>query len=79
VKRPIDTTLDFGLVRVKCGKHKGKVGYFDDDKFGSGIVYWGMPWMSDYAVIPIRWLENVTAMEASHAGWCCEEKQGEAS
>ena len=52
---------DFGPVRVTGGKHKGKVGYYDDDDWdldGKAIVYFGEPLKSEYALIPYRFLER---------------------
>ena len=49
---------DYGPVRIRKGRHKGKLGYYDDDDLGSerrsgkAIVYLGEPFESDYIVIP---------------------------
>jgi len=43
---------DYGLVYINAGKHKGKVGlYDDDDESGKVIVYVDRPFIDSYTVI----------------------------
>lgn len=53
--------LNYGAVLVTKGKYKGKIGYYDDDYSDTkGIVYFGEPFFSDYVLIKLGYLENVT-------------------
>jgi hypothetical protein len=47
---------DYGVVRVVRGRHKGKIGYYDDDcsEVGVGhyaIIYFGAPFASPYFLV----------------------------
>jgi hypothetical protein len=53
---------DFGPVKVIAGRHKGKVGYYDDDDTErSAIVYFGVPFVEPPTIIPRRFLESTAA------------------
>ena len=39
---------NFGYVEVIAGKHKGKIGYYDDDELRYCIVYFDTPFKSAY-------------------------------
>jgi len=48
---------DYGMVEVIKGKHKGKIGYYDDvADNGKAIVYFGRPFESKYYRIPPSFL-----------------------
>ena len=48
---------DYGMVEVIKGKHKGKIGYYDDvADDGKAIVYFGRPFESEYYRIPHSFL-----------------------
>lgn len=80
MKRPIDPKLHHGLVRIKHGQDAGRVGYFDDDRSDTaGVVYWGIPWRSEYAIVHKERLENVSALDAAHAGWPVPRPEPEGS
>lgn len=52
--------LNYGAVLVIKGKHKNKIGYYDDDYSDTkGIVYFGEPFVSDYALINLEYLQNI--------------------
>jgi hypothetical protein len=55
---------DYGPVRVRKGRHAGKLGYYDDDLDGeeraaTAIVYLGEPFESDYILVGRTDLEKV--------------------
>jgi len=53
---------DYGPVRVVGGKHRGKVGYYDDDeldKDDKAVVYFGEPFGSEAALISYGDLERL--------------------
>jgi hypothetical protein len=53
---------NYGIVRVTAGKHKGKMGYYDnEDEQGRGIVYLeGSQLLSaDYVSVAFRYLERI--------------------
>jgi hypothetical protein len=55
--------LNYGAVLVTKGKYKGKIGYYDDDQSDTkGIVYFGEPFVSDYVLIKLEYLENITSL-----------------
>jgi hypothetical protein len=52
--------LDWGAVKIISGKHKGRIGYLDDEEKG-GIVYFGdFFYAPRYHVIPMRYLAPIT-------------------
>lgn len=56
--------LTYGVVRVIRGRHKGKIGYYDDDADGRhAIVYFGTPFVSPYYLI------RHTSLEACDEPW----------
>lgn len=57
--------LAYGVVRVLRGRHKGKLGYYDNetDDGNRGIVYFGTPLGLDYVHVWLKWLRNATAAE----------------
>lgn len=62
--------LDYGLVLITAGKHSGRAAYYDDDSINErAIVYWGTPCLSDYALIPKKYLMNIDSVEATRLGW----------
>lgn len=52
---------EYGVVRVISGRHKGKIGYYDDDADAgrSAIVYFEVPFKTPHTLVPYRNLENV--------------------
>jgi TIR domain len=40
--------LNWGLVKILGGKHKGKIGYYDDDEGARSVVYFGSPMILPY-------------------------------
>lgn len=61
--------LDWGPIRVKNedwidSEFKGRIGYLDDmddeDGIEYGIVYFGEPFVTNYELIPMGWLESVS-------------------
>lgn len=57
-----DTWVEYGPVIVTKGKHKGRIGYFDDesDLANKGIVYWGNIYLcrDHYEIIQYKYLSN---------------------
>jgi hypothetical protein len=55
----------YGPVVIVEGKHRGRVGYYDNDDGRNAIVYFGEPFLSDYVLIPHRYLRktDVTFLE----------------
>lgn len=52
--------LDWGAVKVIAGRHKGRIGYLDDEE-GGGIVYFGdFFYAPRYHVICMRYLAPIT-------------------
>lgn len=53
--------LEYGIVRVIKGRHKGKVGWYDDDETPKkAIVYFDEILVSgSYVLVNIDYLENV--------------------
>jgi hypothetical protein len=65
---------DYGPVRILVGRHKGSLGYYDDDlgsdrRPGRAIVYLGEPFLSDYILIRRADLEKVTATHLGLERW----------
>jgi hypothetical protein len=54
---------DYGPVRVIRGKHRGKVGYYDDDEGALCVVYFGVPFEEggSYGLVRRSSLERVKA------------------
>ncbi|MDE7406043.1 MAG: toll/interleukin-1 receptor domain-containing protein [Clostridiales bacterium] len=52
--------LDWGPIKVIKGKHKGRIGLYDDDEGAYGYVYWGdmVSTLDAYDRIPKRYLSN---------------------
>lgn len=42
--------LTYGIVAITAGRHKGKIGYYDDDELGC-IVYFDRPMLDGYFVV----------------------------
>jgi hypothetical protein len=38
--------LQYGVVRIVRGRHRGQLGYYDDDEDGYALVYLGAPFAS---------------------------------
>lgn len=55
--------LLYGAVEITGGKHKGLIGYYDDDDWGSdrAVVYLDIPFLTDYVLIPMKYLKNTEA------------------
>lgn len=58
-------SLTYGVVRVLDGRHRGKLGYYDNetDDGRRAIVYFGPPLGLDFARIWLGWLRQATAAE----------------
>lgn len=52
---------EYGAVLVIAGKHRGKLGYYDDDDddAGVGCVYFGVPFKEPWEEVPLRYLVGV--------------------
>lgn len=49
----------YGPVIVTAGKHKGRIGYYDDNDGKKAIVYWGgFPFSSNYDFINFKFLSD---------------------
>jgi hypothetical protein len=48
---PPAPALHYGLVRIVRGRHKGKLGYYDDDENGYALVYLGAPFASPIVLV----------------------------
>lgn len=64
------TSFDFGPVYIKKGKHKGRIGYFDDIEnirnIEKAIVYLGYPMLCNtYEIIPFEYLDDVNTHNLS--------------
>ncbi len=56
-----EVELDWGVVKIVAGRHKGRIGFYDDDDGKSGIVYLGdFSLAPGYYLIPRRYLAPVT-------------------
>lgn len=57
--------LFFGAVVFIKGKHKGKIGYYDDDSDSGkqAIVYLGKPFQSEYVLARFSSIKNITSLE----------------
>jgi hypothetical protein len=55
--------LKYGSVLITQGKHKDKIGYYDDDTSTKAIVYLGEPFFSDYVLIKQEHLVNITSIK----------------
>jgi len=57
--------LYYGTVKVVGGKHKGRIGNYDDDDDleRNAIVYFGDPLYSGYYIIPYKYLVQVTVSD----------------
>ena len=65
---------NYGPVRIRKGRHKGKLGYYDDDFGGEGraakaIVYLGEPFESDYILVSRKDLEKVDVASIRLERW----------
>lgn len=60
--------LSYEGVKVIKGKHKGKIGYYDDETSDYAIVYFGEPFLSPYYYIPFENLEKSYSKE-EHIAW----------
>jgi hypothetical protein len=49
---------DYGLVLVELPNEKPRVGFYDDDEEGNGIVYFGRPLVDPYELIPRKHLKK---------------------
>jgi len=64
------TSLEFGPVSIKSGKHKGRIGYFDDIEnirnVEKAVVYFGYPFLCNtYDIILFKYLDNVNTHNLS--------------
>jgi hypothetical protein len=65
---------DYGPVRIRKGRHKGKLGYYDDDLDGeeraaTAIVYLGEPFESDYILVSRKDLEKIGVKSIDLERW----------
>ena len=63
-----ESEIEFGIVSVVKGKHKGKVGYYDDDELDDNgklkaVVYFGEPFESQYLFVPHNYLNEASEYE----------------
>jgi hypothetical protein len=52
---------EYGAVIVIGGKHRGKLGYYDDDDEAEGVacVYFGVPFKDRWEEVPLRYILGV--------------------
>lgn len=56
--------LEYGSVIVFKGRHKGKIGYYDDDSdCDKALVYLGEPFKCPYTLINHEYIRNVRVDE----------------
>jgi len=58
--------IDFGPVRITKGRHKGIIGYYDDNDGKRALVFLGAPFVSEYVWLPFSSIEeigNVSSIE----------------
>jgi len=59
--------IDFGPVRITKGRHKGIIGYYDDNDGNRALVFLGAPvFFSEYVWLPfssIAEIGNVSSIE----------------
>jgi hypothetical protein len=60
---------EYGPIAVQEGKHKGKVGYYDDDEGTLAIIYFGTPFESDYVLIRRSWLKKTAVTPLALEKW----------
>jgi hypothetical protein len=65
---------DYCPVRIRRGRHAGKLGYYDDDLDGEeraakAIVYLGEPFESDYILLSRKDLEKVDVKNIHLERW----------
>jgi len=60
---------EYGPIVVCKGKHKGRVGYYDDDEGDLGIVYFGTPFDSEYVLIRRSWLKKTPITPLALEKW----------
>lgn len=61
----LNDVLDYGLVKVTAGKHKGRIGHFDDKTGATGVVYFGEIQHVNYVShdIQLRYLSSAITTE----------------
>jgi hypothetical protein len=56
---------DWGYVAIIAGRHKGRIGLYDDDaERDLCVVYRGTPWATDYVLVKFTSLRRATKKEA---------------
>lgn len=50
---------DYGPIKVTKGKHKGKNGYYDNDEGALAVVYFGVPFQSEFFFLRHSSLEPI--------------------
>jgi len=61
--KPVESGAYNVVARCTVGKHKGRVGYIDDQEGRNAIVYFGTPLLSESADLPYRKLVYATDVE----------------
>ena len=51
--------IPFGPVYIAGGRHLGKIGYYDDDEGKKAIIYFDVPFISDYTFVNRKYLRPV--------------------
>jgi hypothetical protein len=59
---------EYGPIVVREGKHKGRVGYYDDEG-NLAIVYFGTPFESNYVLIRRSWLRKTAVTPLALEQW----------
>jgi len=55
---------DYGVVYIEKGKHRGKLGFYDDDDVDGIIVYPSTPFATDYIIVKRSSVRQATEEEA---------------
>ena len=66
--------LEYGIVHITGGQHKGRIGYYDNDDCDENgndvaIVYFGQPFNSPYYMILPEYLEAASVAHLPFEDW----------
>lgn len=56
--------IKHGPVWINTGKHRGQIGYYDDDTEDRAIVYLGEPCKSAWVKIPHHWIDALDSVSS---------------
>lgn len=63
----------YGPVLCLRGRHRGRVGYYDNDEGNGAIVYFGVPFEDEYVIVPYSWLEPTDTVPLGLARWIARD------